>query len=318
MSTLADVVSAEVPAVKTSWQLFSSLANGSFMPGAIWHKPSFRRKFVLRSLAMPIYTTRLLSSLAATPDLLPLLNAHPGLPCRLHRPWLSLIFDRKMTLSALEHHYKTFFAHMPAALRTNFLAPQGITLVDLTGKNGEHYTIRLLADSKLDKEGEVTLSFCDAQRTSLAGMTFALCMYQGKRTLFIGGLQGAKTDVSHDAIHAATKACHGLFPKRLLLEACNEVAARLQTEQIIAVSNSKHIYQSWRYRRKKQAMLYADYDSFWCSLGGKQTEEAVFSLPLYIPRKPMEEIASKKRAEYRRRYELLDSLQSQIAHSWRS
>jgi uncharacterized protein VirK/YbjX len=27
-----------------------------------------------------------------------------------------------------------------------------------------------------------------------------------------------------------------------------------------------------------------------------------------MPRKPMEEIASKKRSEYRRRYELLDSL----------
>ncbi|WP_374684537.1 DUF535 family protein [Scandinavium hiltneri] len=32
-----------------------------------------------------------------------------------------------------------------------------------------------------------------------------------------------------------------------------------------------------------------------------------------MPRKPMEEIASKKRSEYRRRYELLDGLQMQTA-----
>ncbi|WP_115509764.1 DUF535 family protein, partial [Enterobacter hormaechei] len=36
--------------------------------------------------------------------------------------------------------------------------------------------------------------------------------------------------------------------------------------------------------------------------------------PPVMPRKSMEEIASKKRAEYRRRYELLDSLHAQTAH----
>ncbi len=35
-------------------------------------------------------------------------------------------------------------------------------------------------------------------------------------------------------------------------------------------------------------------------------------LPLVMPRKPVEEIASKKRAEYRRRYALLDSLIQQV------
>ncbi len=147
-------------------------------------------------------------------------------------------------------------------------------------------------------------------------MTFALCQYQGKRTLFIGGLQGAKANIPHDAIQAATKSCHGLFPKRLLLEACTELTAYLDVEQIIAVSNDTHIYQSWRYRKKKQGLLHADYDSFWESLSGERTAERTFRLPLFIARKAMEEIASKKRAEYRRRYELLDSLQRQISHIW--
>ena len=35
-------------------------------------------------------------------------------------------------------------------------------------------------------------------------------------------------------------------------------------------------------------------------------------LPLVMPRKPLEEIASKKRSEYRRRYALLDSLIQQV------
>ncbi len=35
-------------------------------------------------------------------------------------------------------------------------------------------------------------------------------------------------------------------------------------------------------------------------------------MPLQVARKSLDEIASKKRAEYRRRYELLDSMTAQI------
>lgn len=311
MSTIAGITSP-VLCAKTGWQLFCQLASGRLMPGFAWKNPSYRRKFLLRSLLKPLGTAKLLSSLAQHPDLLLILNAQPGLPCRLHRPWLSLIFDEKKTVAALDYHYKTLCARLPTSVRSGFFTPQGVTFVELTGKNGEQYTIRFYTDPMQDKEGEATLVFCDEQRTQLAGMTSALCLHEGKRTLFIGGLQGAKANIPHEVIQTATKSCHGLFPKRLLLEACTELASYLDVEQIIAVSNDTHIYQSWRYRKKKQGKLHADYDSFWESLSGERTAEGTFRLPMLIARKTMEEIASKKRAEYRRRYDLLDSLQNQM------
>lgn len=69
--------------------------------------------------------------------------------------------------------------------------------------------------------------------------------------MFIGGLQGAKWEIPHQEIQNATKACHGLFPKRLVMEAACLFAQRLQVEQIIAVSNETHIYRSLRYRDKE-------------------------------------------------------------------
>lgn len=311
MSTIAGITSP-VLCAKTGWQLFCQLASGKLMPGLAWKNPSYRRKFLLRSLLKPLGTAKLLSSLAQHPDLLLILNAQPGLPCRLHRPWLSLTFDEKKTVAALDYHYKTLCARLPTSVCSVFFTPQGVTFAELTGKNGEHYTIRFYMDPMQDKEGEATMVFCDKQRTQLAGITFVLCLYEGKRTLFIGGLQGAKANIPHELIQAATKSCHGLFPKRLLLEACTELASYLDVEQIIAVSNDSHIYQSWRYRKKKQDKLHADYDSFWESLSGERTAEGTFRLPMLIVRKTMEEIASKKRAEYRRRYDLLDSLQNQM------
>jgi len=164
-----------------------------------------------------------------------------------------------------------------------------------------------------DKEGEATLLFCDANDTCLAELTFTLCPFAGKTTLFIGGLQGAKAHVPHEAIQVATKACHGLFPKRLLVETAMTLAQFLHVEEIRAVSNETHIYRTARYRRKKQGLLHADYNSFWESLGAVVDGYGDYVLPLTIARKPMEEIASKKRSEYRRRYALLDTLQQQTA-----
>ncbi len=77
----------------------------------------------------------------------------------------------------------------------------------------------------------------------------------------------------------------------------------------MAVGNATHIYQNWRYQSKKKDKLHADYDQFWLSMGAKPLDSGYFLLPERIARKPIEEIASKKRAEYRRRYQLLDELE---------
>ncbi|ELH8606985.1 VirK/YbjX family protein [Enterobacter asburiae] len=312
MSSIVDTSLSNLPQPKSGWQLFKNLAFGEIAPGLAWEKTAYRRKFMLRSLATPLSTARLLSELAKHPHLMQMLQVQPGLPCRLHRPWLTVNMDRQRALASLSWHYQMMCRKLPATLTHGYLSKQGVTLLTLTGKDEQQYTVRLCADAFMDKEGEATLVFCDGQNTALAEMTFTLCQFEGKSTLFIGGLQGAKAHVPHELIQGATKACHGLFPKRLLVEAAMTLGAAFPVEQIVAVSNDTHIYRSWRYRKKKEGKLLADYDSFWLSIGGEKQDNGNFMLPLVMPRKPMEEIASKKRAEYRRRYALLDSLIQQV------
>lgn len=62
----------------------------------------------------------------------------------------------------------------------------------------------------------------------------------------------------------------------------------------------------------KKTQMHADYDAFWESLGGERIKGNYYTLPLAIARKSEAEIASKKRAEYRRRYALLDSVVEQV------
>lgn len=312
MSSIVDTPFSALPQPTTGWQLFKNLALGKMAPGLAWQKTAYRRKFMLRSLTTPLSTARLLSELAKHPRLMQMLQVQPGLPCRLHRPWLTVNMDRQRALESLSWHYQTMSRQLPPTLINGYLSKQGVVLLTLTGKNEQQFTIRLCADAFMDKEGEATLAFCDSQNTVLAEMTFTLCQFEGKATLFIGGLQGAKAHVPHELIQGATKACHGLFPKRLLVEAAMTLGTAFPVEQIVAVSNATHIYRSWRYRKKKEGKLLADYDSFWISIGGEKQDNGNFMLPLVMPRKPMEEIASKKRSEYRRRYELLDSLIQQV------
>lgn len=310
MSTLAEFTAQARP--RSAWQLFLQLARGRWAPGRAWENPRYRRKFTARSLATPFRTWQLLNRLARQPMLEALLRAQPGLPCRLHRPYITPAFSRRAALQAITFHYETIATLLTPACFAAYLSRPGAVLATLTARNEARYHIYLSAVADLDKEGEATLLFRDEQGVTLAELTFTLCSLNNKTTLFIGGLQGAKAWVEHDAIQQATKACHGLFPKRLLLESVCQLAQKWHVEQILAVGNSTHIYRSWRYEKKKKEKLHADYDSFWLSLGAQQERGGFFKLPGQIPRKPMEEIASKKRAEYRRRYELLDSLEMQL------
>lgn len=311
MSLIADVNSSEHNVPRTGWQLFRQLVSGELAPGLAWKNPRHRRKFLLRSLATPFSTARLLNTLVNNPRLPEMLHVQPGLPCRLHRPWLSLNVTKQAAIDGLQWHYAMMAKTLPAAVFNRYLSKPGCTLASLTGREDRRFSVRLVADAMLDKEGEATLLFCNAENTVLAELTFTLCPVAGVPVLYIGGLQGAKAHVDHAQIQQATKACHGLFPKRLLVEVLMTLGQHLGVGAIRAVSNDTHIYRSVRYRKKKQGQLHADYSNFWASLGGEQAPDGDYLLPLAMPRKPMEEIASKKRAEYRRRYELLDGLHAQ-------
>lgn len=311
MPQLSYPLAATKPA--SHWQLMAALITGDKVPSKAWKRTAFRLKFLSRSLLYWPTTRHLLSTLAANPLLDKILSAQPYLPCKLHRPYLAANMSRTARLYALRDHYDLITQRMPLKVRLGHLNSQPFTLSCAQDKNGEQIYLQLNAIDNLNKEGEATLLLRNAKGIMLAEITFTLMNYQQQPTLFIGGLQGSNGDGAHTEIQYTTKACHGLFPKRLVLEGISYLAQHLGIRQLIAVGNSTHIYQNWRYYSKKRALRRADYDQFWLSMGGKPLDNGYFLLPERIARKPIEDIASKKRAEYRRRYQLLDELQQGFA-----
>ena len=301
--------------IHSGMQMLSALVSRRMVPGPAWNRTSYRLKFLLRTLLAPKSTLSLLDYLASHPMRDEMLRAAPSLPCKLHRVYQSVKVNRETALKNIIAHYDHFAAQVPPALGHAHFSDQPLHIATLEGKEGQRYFIQFNAAGRLDKEGEATLMFTLENGEPLATVTFALINYRDQPTLFIGAIQGPRAHVEHSQIQSATKACHGLFPKKLVMEAILLLAELTQMTQIVAVANKTHIYENARYK-KRRGMIFADYDSFWETLQGELKDDGYYHLPQQIPHRSLEEIASKRRSEYRRRYQLLDSLEAQIRQTF--
>lgn len=304
------MITSSAPNNDSSASLFLPLISGKFRPNKLWDSANFRVKFALRSLVFPVATFNYLHQLAQLPALSQLLSVQGLLPAKLHRPYLRAGFSVAQRARAIIDHYTLIDNLDSAALRQLLQSPGDNLLANLSGKNGETFMMHC-CPGRFDREGEITLEL-HYETQLIASLSFSIIQEQQLRTLLIGGLQGPRKHISNDVIRDATKAAHGVFPKRLLMEAVFILAELCDVRAISAVGDSTHVFRSLRYRHSKGDKFFASYSEFWLSLGGEARNDGLFTLPLRMERKDLEEIASKKRAEYRRRYALLDSLNEQV------
>lgn len=304
------IITTSVTNNDSSAPLFLPLISGKFRPNKLWNSGSFRAKFALRSLVFPVTTFNYLNQLAKLSALPQLLTMQGLLPAKPHRPYLRAGFSVAQRAQAIIDHYTLMDQLDNASLRQLLQSPGDNLLAHFDGKNGESFVIHC-CPGRFDREGEITLEL-HYETQLIASLSFSIIQEQQKRTLLIGGLQGPRKHISNDVIRDATKAAHGVFPKRLLMEAVFNLAQMCHVEAISAVGDNTHVFRSLRYRHSKGDKFFASYSEFWLSLGGVMRADELFTLPLRVERKDLEEIASKKRAEYRRRYALLDSLNEQV------
>lgn len=133
----------------------------------------------------------------------------------------------------------------------------------------------------------------------------------GEPALWIGAMQGPNTDNARDLVKEATKRAHRYRTKNLILYMTQAMARALHVKRIYAVSNDGY-YAMNHIRRDRK--LKTDFGAFWEEAGGKLTEDMRFyELPLVETRKTMEEVPTRKRAVYRKRFAFQDDVDVQIA-----
>jgi len=306
MKLLASAALGQQPSGR---QTVLSLLNGTLSPGAGWRRKSYRAKFALRALlallALPS-TLRYMQHLAALPNFHALLQTQTTLPGKPHRPYLQRGLGVAGRAQAIIGHYRLLQQQPCGPLASALSSQESQLVLTLQGKD-QVFTVQASTSRSAEREGESTLWLYSAD-TALANLTFCLAERNGQRAIAIGGLQGPRREVPTQAIKAATKSCFGLFPKRVLMEVLSQLAVHMGITHIEAVSNRGHVFQALRYRFRKGRQLHANYDEFWLSLEGRPNGDYLYTLPAQFPRKPIQEVASHKRSEYRKRYELMDAL----------
>jgi uncharacterized protein VirK/YbjX len=108
-------------------------------------------------------------------------------------------------------------------------------------------------------------------------------------------------------IKIVTKKLHGIRPMYMIVYLFKLFAEHYQlTLQGIAHKNQA------KYRFNDNTRLLFNYDEFWQENGGKLNADGYWALNNEIERKSLEEIPSKKRSMYRKRYEMMDEISLKI------
>lgn len=123
--------------------------------------------------------------------------------------------------------------------------------------------------------------------------------------IWIGALQGSPQ--KSDVIKRLTKAFFGYRPKNLIFYGIRNLARCLGLRKIYAVTNEG--YYAMNHVRSDRK-LKTDFASFWNECDGKPcaSDYRFFVIPVEEHRKDMSELKPSKRAQHRRRFEKLDSI----------
>lgn len=129
---------------------------------------------------------------------------------------------------------------------------------------------------------------------------------QGQWSMWIGAMQGPNMENSKEVIKKITKECHAYRTKNLILYGAQAVARALGLAHIYAVTNYGY-YANNHIRMDRK--LKTSFSDFWQEAGGKpSTDDRFYELPLTESRKTMEEVPTRKRAVYRKRFDMLDEV----------
>jgi len=274
---------------------------------AIWSHPSYqskdRLKMAVGFLLSPRATTDWLDYIEQTPFLEEALKQQPKLITKIFRPYLATGYNCDGRVQILKTHYQAaqalgLSALMGKSLLTPQLIYQGSTKSDST------FELQLSASIQGHREGEFCLSLI-YQGHSLFELNCTLAVIDNKPCLIVGRLQGSAQNQAQQLVRQATSDLHACRPANLMLHAARNLAAIWHCDSLLLISNRKRIALNlWR-----RFHITANYDKTWTEAGATLRADGWYKLePLREKEIDLSDIASKKRAEAKRRQALLNGI----------
>ncbi|APV37817.1 VirK protein [Pseudomonas frederiksbergensis] len=225
----------------------------------------------------------------------------------VHWPYISKNWSPKNKLGVLASHYEVVTQSCPQLLLLG--RSESLLLSDLS-EFAPGCSLVLDRPFWFMREGELVLNLFQGD-LRIASIAFTLCRTDTELCIFIGAVQGihkgVESELSLSIYRDLTKDFEGLRPRSFLIEVIKYIAINIGVEKIYAVGDGYRHHRHPYFGAHKALELAANYDVIWLEHGATPSErEDFFEIPMVLSRKPLDSIASKKRAMYRRRYELLD------------
>ncbi|AWX14143.1 VirK protein [Mergibacter septicus] len=256
-------------------------------------------RFLLRRPFIGRQAKRLLMFLNQHSLWLPLFRQNPH---RFHA-FLYRYCDKRFSLKQRTDqiiHTFTILEQKLGEYKCRLLVEQGsLPLCQLTNT----LTLNLNLNMIDEWEGFFSLNFQDGSNKRYYDCSFALLEQQ---RLLIASIQGPKGEDAQQLVRLLTKECHGVRPMYLLVDCLKMIAEQWQ-QQLIGIPLK---YQAKIQLYGSKRVLF-NYDDFWRDNQATRTTD-YWQLPLTIERRPLEEIQSKKRSMYRKRYEMFDLIKQAI------
>lgn len=210
----------------------------------------------------------------------------------------------------VEERVSRIVGHFDAVKRTSsvfhFGGDDKLLLLDL-GDYREGAKVILDQPRWLLREGHFALNLFNGDHRSYS-LSFSLF----ENTAFIAGLQGRSSPGILDLYRDMTKDFFGLRPRDFILDLLRIVAKIMGVTAIHAVADRHRFFRHPYFNGGLNASIALDYDEIWKDRGGEQVSPTHFVLPTQAVRRSFEEIPSKKRNMYRKRYEMLDALEQRL------
>lgn len=237
------------------------------------------------------------------PGLASALKRFPQMHGAIYWPYMNCAWSMEQRLKAIDQHYRLLDG------RAGILDLAAKDEVELAVLDDHYPGLRLVLDKAIWflREGEVVLNlFVRDQR--FYSIAFTLNAESGQLVAYVGALQGSGSEDARQVYREITHALHGMRPRDFLVVALKFLCKEFGVANIYAVSGEARQHNSPFFGGYHDKDVLVNYDDVWTEHGGVRLENGFFKIPVSVKYRDASEIPTRKRAAYRRRYQMLDKL----------
>ena len=257
---------------------------------------------------MPLLSARRGSNLRRT------VRARPEIFGIVLTPYLAASWKPPTRIARFVDHHRTVAA---IGGIVDFPPDIMIDVVRLTAIDSR-YRITLDQARWLLLEGPLVMSLWDGTHR-IFHLGFCLSSENGRRIAYIGSVQGRREiDAGNGegdmlgVYRGFTKAAAAMRPRDFLVEVFRMFCKALDVAEIRAVAEYNHP------QRQAVSDVKLSYDDIWVERGGRQGDDGFFVLPVDAARRGDNDIPTKKKAMYAKRYAMLDLIEADLIAALRS